>query len=140
MCPPACSFMVRDSEGKIICKGYKGRDFGCRAFPWHPLQLTNTECEDLPRIPIYKSGRYLTSTPVEEVDEKGSKIVRHVIDQKDVTKDDGIIVGYNPFSTVCTFRFEDITDDFKVRFPNMKVRRALGPVVAMRKPAWMGKR
>jgi hypothetical protein len=130
-----CSALFRDSDGKSACRAYKTRSGGCRLFPWNPLQLSNTEYEDLPRIPIYKSGRYITFSVVNEgVDSNGNPERKLVFDQKDVTNDDFEIVNYLPFSERCSFRFIDVTEKMKRKRPNLICKVAKEPVVHMQKP------
>lgn len=120
-----CKRMIR-VEGKCGCSQYLTRPSGCRRFPWHPLQLSNTDFEDLPRIPVYKSGRYLTMSIIEENGE--SKLV---INEKDVTKDDFEIIGYKPLSSICSYRFEDVTEYMKRNRPHLICEDAKDPVVNM---------
>ena len=122
-----CKRMIRVGLGICGCREYQVRPSGCRRFPWHPLQLSNTDFEDLPRIPIYKSGRYLTTTIIEENGE-----LKAAINESDVTDDDFKIIGYKPLGTKCTYRFEDVTEYMKRNRPHLLLRDGEDPVVNMR--------
>jgi len=133
-----CERLVRDAEGKPACKDWKSRGGGCRHFPWHPDQLNNTERGDLPRIPKYKSGRLLTMTLINRPrTPDGITTADFRINEQDVTEDDTIIIGWEPFSTVCTYSFSDVTDKILEERPYAVVKRAKNPVINMRRPRWL---
>jgi hypothetical protein len=133
-----CERLGKDGAGLAICKDWKNRGGGCRHFPWHPLQLSNTERGDLPRIPRYKSGRMLTMKLVNRPKTPdGITTADFKIDQADVTEDDTIIVGWEPFSTVCTYMFVDVTEDIRKNRPYAVVKPFKDPVIIMRRPRWL---
>lgn len=107
---PVCQLQDHDEEGRIICKSH-GKSFGqCRTFPWHPLQLTNVDRDDLPRIPTYihENTLWLGLPP----------------ELKDLAK----FAGWAPFSKACPYKFTDVTDTLTDR-QKENVKQAANPVV-----------
>jgi hypothetical protein len=109
--------MQEGEDGKPKCTVHNKTDRGCHMFPWHPIQLINTERDDLPRIPVYQRGKTLYYGRNEGLG-------------------DVAFVYWAPLGEVCKYAFIDVTDELTEN-QRKKVKSVEDPRVHFTKPSWM---
>jgi hypothetical protein len=121
--------MARADDGLPSCGNYDKRGRGCRLFPWHPDQLTNIDSDRLPRIPRFNMGSLPTvkTTTLEHPD--GRKVMYQELEDTNIKRGDLKIIGWLPFSTVCTYRFIDATEEYRNMDPKPELFKEISPDV-----------
>jgi hypothetical protein len=121
--------MKRMDDGKPGCLNYEDRGRGCRLFPWHPDQLSNTERGDLPRVPIFNTAQPPTVTSREVPADNGVSVLYQELESKEVKREELKIIDWAPFSTVCSYVFVDVTDWFRSIAKKPKYVKETSPIV-----------
>lgn len=125
---PVCQVAGHDEDGNIICKDHTKSYAGCKRFPWHPEQLSNVDRDDLPRIPVHVHGEDLELFELAQAGETVDRKPRLFLGLPKELEGKAPFVGWAPFSRVCPYKFNDVTNELSPRERD-RVKPAKPPIV-----------